>query len=377
MIAQLPPAQYIDSDDLLLELVAHTEGEKLIAVDTESNNMYAYQGRICLIQLSTEHQDYIIDPLAIEDMQPFGDLLADKRIEKIFHAAEYDLVCFRRDFGFEVRNIFDTMYAARFCKVKHFGLADLLWNYFEVEVDKSHQRDDWGKRPLPKDSLKYAQMDTHYLHRLRTLLREKLINLGYLEAAYEAFEDALYIEVKEQVFDPNGFWKLGRPRSLTRRQMSILRELYILRDEIAREQDRPHFKTISNQTLITLARRQPRSYKRLYDMNGLNERTVQYYGQDILGAIKRGRSNDLPSPPPSNGPPSDVAERYTVLHAWRRDRAAERGLDSSLIISKHTLWEIARIMPQNLDALHEIDGIGEWRLKTYGEEIIEVIKNMR
>ena len=377
VIAHLPPAKYIDSDEALLELVTHLEGEKLLAIDTESNNMYAYQGRICLIQLSTEHEDYIIDPLTIKDMRPFGNLLADKRIEKIFHAAEYDLVCFRRDFGFEVQNIFDTMYAARFCKAKQFGLADLLWEYFEVEVDKSHQRDDWGQRPLPKDSLKYAQMDTHYLHQLRDVLREKLIKLGHLEEAYEAFDDALYIEAKEQVFDPDGYWKLGRPRSLTRRQMAILRELYILRDEIAREQDRPHFKTITNQTLIMLARRQPRSFKRLYEMKGLNDHIVQYYGQDIIGAIKRGRENEIPAPPPNHSPSAELAERYTVLHAWRRDRAEERDLDSSLILSKHTLWELARTMPQTMDELKAIDGMREWRLNAYGEEILKLIKHMK
>jgi ribonuclease D len=159
--------------------------------------------------------------------------------------------------------------------------------------------------------------------------------------------------------------------------MAILRELYILRDEIAREEDRPHFKTIPNAALITLARRQPRSFKRLYDIKGLNEHMIRYYGKEILEAVKKGRSNQLPSPPPSNGPSSDLAERYTVLHAWRRDRAEERDLDSSLIISKHTLWELARNMPKTIDELIAIDGIGKWRLKSYGEEILNVIKTMR
>lgn len=377
LTAKLPPAKYIDSDAALKELIVKLNGEKLLAVDTESNNMYAYQGRICLIQLSTAKADYIIDPLAIENLQAFGDVLADKRIEKIFHAAEYDLVCLRRDFSFEVHNIFDTMYAARFCKAPQFGLADLLWNYFEIEVDKSHQRDDWGKRPLPKDSLQYAQMDTHYLHQLRAVLRNELSEQGLLEEAYEAFEDALFIEAKEQVFDPDGFWKLGRPRSLTRRQMAILRELYFLRDDIAREQDSPHFKTIPNAALILLARRQPRSFKRLYDMKGLNEHIVRYYGQEILEAIKKGRTNPLPAPPANNGPSSAMAERYTVLHAWRRDRAEERGLDSSLILSKHTLWELARHMPKTIEELVAIDGIGKWRLKNYGEEILRVIKSIK
>jgi ribonuclease D len=373
----LLPATYIDSDDALLELLSNLKGETILAVDTESNNMYAYEGRICLIQLSTHDADYIIDPLTIENMNPFGDLLADSNIEKIFHAAEYDLLCLKREFGFEVQNLFDTMCAARFCGVQHFGLADLLLGYFDIEVDKSHQQDDWGKRPLPQDSLQYAQMDTHYLHDLRDLLRGKLKELDCLEEAYEVFADALYIEAKDQAFDPDGFWKLGRPRSLTRRQLAILRELYILRDAIAREKDRPHFKVISNTALITLARKQPRNHKTLYDIKGLGEYMIHYHGDDIISAIQKGRSNQLPSPPPHNGPTSDVAERYTILHAWRRDRAEERGIDSSLIISKHTLWQLAHMMPKNKEALTAIEGIGAWRLKTYADEILEIIKTMR
>lgn len=377
IIPQLPTANYIDSDEALIELVANLQSETLLAIDTESNNMYVYQGRICLIQLSTANADYIIDPLEIENMQPLGDLLANTSIEKIFHAAEYDIICFKRDFGFEVRNIFDTMFAARFCKAPHFGLADMLLEYFDIKVDKRHQRDDWGKRPLPIDSLQYAQMDTHFLHELRDRLRGKLIELGQLDEAYEVFSDVLLIEAKEQIFDPNGFWKLGRPNSLTRRQMAILRELYLLRDEIALEQDRPHFKVIANSTLITLTRKKPHTYRELSQIRGLNHHISHTYGKQILAAIQAGNSNRLPKRPPRGGPSPRVAERYTILHVWRRDRAEERDLDSSLIISKHALWELAHIMPQNEGELLAVAGIGEWRLKTYGDELLKLIKTMR
>ena len=166
-VPSLPPATFITTYDALCQLVEQLSQETLIALDTESNSMHAYRGRVCLIQLSTREKDYIIDPLAITDMQPLGQLLVAPSIEKIFHAAEYDLICMQRDFGFSIINVFDTMLASRLLGVPHVGLADVLAAHFGVKPDKRHQLDDWGERPLPEESLIYAQMDTHYLPSLR------------------------------------------------------------------------------------------------------------------------------------------------------------------------------------------------------------------
>lgn len=376
LIPQLPKASMINNDAALQQLVKSLKQENLLAVDTESNNMYAYEGRTCLIQLSTRKADYIIDPLAIKDMQPLGEIFSNPKIEKIFHAAEYDLICMKRDFNFEIHKLFDTMYAARLCNALQFGLADLLLLHFGVEVDKSHQLDNWGQRPLPKASLLYAQMDTHYLPALRDTLIEELKVLGRLEEAYEVFEDVLRIDVKEKEFDPDGYWKIGRPRALTRRQMAVLRELYLLRDKIAQEEDLPPFKTISNPVLINLAKEQPRNHHELHRIKSLNGHDIRVYGERLLAAIETGRNAPLPNQPPRDMPDSDIAERYTVLHAWRRDVAAERGIDSSLILSKNTLWEIARLLPADKEALATIEGMGTWRLDAYGDAILKIVRTL-
>ena len=122
----LPPPTYVDSPDKLNALVHALAGETLLAIDTESNSLYAYRERVCLIQLSTRAADYIIDPLKIRDLQPLAPLFADPTIEKVFHAAEYDLMCMKRDFSFSFNNLFDTMIAARICGYKMIGLGSLI-----------------------------------------------------------------------------------------------------------------------------------------------------------------------------------------------------------------------------------------------------------
>ncbi len=377
MKPKLAPAIYIDTDDALRELVASLRGESLLAVDTESNNLYSYRTQVCLIQLSTREQDYIVDPFPIADMQPLGELFADPGIEKVFHAAEYDLICMKRDFDFDICNLFDTMFAARLAHVEHFGLGDLLATYFDVEVDKSHQRDNWGQRPLPEDSLRYAQMDTHYLPALRDKLLAQLEALDRVEEAREVFQDVLHIDVKSQDFDPDGFWKLGLPRSLTRRQMAYLREVYLEREELAEKRDVPPFKIVGNKALVALARKPPNNLHQMRQLREFAPSQVRRYGERFLDALSRGRKAPLPERPDNHMPDPLVAERYTVLHSWRKERGIQRNLDSSLILSKQTLWEIAREMPEDLEALSKIQGMGEWRLRTYGADLLKVLDSLR
>ncbi|MGB1287874.1 MAG: ribonuclease D, partial [Aggregatilineales bacterium] len=146
--SEMPMPIFVVSDDALRDLVDMLSSETLLAIDTESNSMYVYRSRVCLIQVSTREHDYIIDPLAIEDMQPFGELMKNPDIEKIFHGAEYDLLCLKRDFNFELVNLFDTMLTARLLRLEVQGLADLLYAYFQIDMDKTQRLSNWGVRPL-------------------------------------------------------------------------------------------------------------------------------------------------------------------------------------------------------------------------------------
>ena len=162
----------------------------VVAVDTESNSLYAYQERVCLIQFSIPNQDYLVDPLALEDLSALAPLFNSSKIEKIFHAAEYDIIMLDQDFGFDFENLFDTMVAARILGWKAVGLGSILKDQFGIEVEKKYQRANWGKRPLSKDMLVYAQLDTHYLISLRERIKSDLENIGRWPLAKEDFQHA-------------------------------------------------------------------------------------------------------------------------------------------------------------------------------------------
>ncbi len=178
---------YVDTPSTLNILLKDLSSEAIIAIDTESNSLHAYKEQVCLIQFSTPSQDYLLDPLALPNIDALSPLFENPEIEKIFHAAEYDLICLKRDFGFRFVNIFDTMIAARILGYKKVGLGNLLEQKFNVKVNKKFQKADWGKRPLTNDMLSYARLDTHYLIELRGIFKGELEKTKKWDLAKEDF----------------------------------------------------------------------------------------------------------------------------------------------------------------------------------------------
>jgi len=371
---ELPPATVITSTASLVAHVDRWASEPLLAVDTESNSLHAYQEQVCLIQLSTRQADFIIDPLRIENLDALGRLLADPAIETVFHAAEYDIMCLKRDFGFSFARLFDTMLAARICGVKRLGLASMLEEHFGVQVNKKYQRANWGERPLTPEMLRYAQLDTHFLPRLRDYWRARLIQEGRWEEAAESFAALAAIPAAQGDFDPEGYWRLNGAPALPPRQIAALRELYLFREETARQRDCPPFKIMSDKTLLELAQSDARRPQDLYGISGMSGGQVRRYGAAVVAAIRRGHKKEPPRRPPAPPRPADVVvARFEALHDWRKTRAQQRGVESDVIVSRDALWALARLAPRSAADLAQIPELGPWKSQVYGEEILQVI----
>jgi ribonuclease D len=353
------------------------QDEPLIAVDTESNSLFAYHEQVCLIQLSTRTQDWVIDPLAIPDMSPLGPLFDDAHIEKVFHAAEYDLMCLKRDYGFTFNNLFDTMVSARIIGRKAIGLANMLEEFFGVQTDKRFQRADWSVRPIPPEQLEYAQQDTHYLPALRDILFNLIQERGNLDEARDVFARLSEVPPASHTFDPEGYWHINAARDFTRRQMALLRELYLLREDIAERRNRPPFKVVTDDVLASIAASAPRNQTELGAVPGMSHGQVERYGSAILQAIQRGWHAKTPPRPDHNQRMDTVTmARYEALRDWRKTRAAERGVESDVIIPKEALWALARTPPRTVADLDGVPGLGPWKREKYGAELIKLLAHV-
>jgi len=379
----LPPLTLINGPRQLKRMLERLHGQPAVAIDTEANSLHAYQEQVCLIQLSVPEADYIVDPLseqfafAPETFAPFGELLADPAVQKIFHAAEYDLIGLKRDFGFQVANLFDTMQAARVMGWPQVGLGSLLEKFFGIVLDKRLQRADWAQRPLSPDLLGYARLDTRYLIDLRDVMIGELTRAGRLAEAQEDFRRLEHVEGNGRVFDPEGYRRIGRSNELSPRQLAALRELYLFRNEQAKRLNRPPFKVMGDQTLIALALQMPAAANDLRAAE-MSPHQIRRFGAGVLAALERAHHAPVPGAAAARARPDDaVLARYEALRAWRKERAKQRGVESDVILPRDVVWALARKPPRTLEELDQIADLGPWRRQEYGEEILKVLAKVR
>ena len=373
----LPPPIVIADEAGLDRLVQELARHPIIAVDTESNSLHAYRERVCLIQFSTPLDDFILDPIRVNDLQPLAAVFANPAQQKVFHAAEYDIICLRRDYQFQFKNLFDTMSAARSLGWPQVGLSAILEARFGVTMNKKYQRADWGRRPLRPEQLDYARLDTHYLLQLRDLQLQALIAAGHWPEAEEEFERiaSLGADAEPSATGDDAFWRVKGARDLAPVQSAILQELFAYRDEQARRIDRPLFMVMGDATLMELARRAPRRSEDLPGIPGMTADQIRRHGPAVLRAIERGLRAPAPRPPQAVREPDDVRDRYDRLHTWRKERARARGVESDVILPRRALLDLARRPPRTEEDLTHITDFGPWRRRTYGEAILALVSS--
>ncbi len=373
----LKPPQIITHFAQLTALLERLRTCTSIAVDTESDSLYVYREKVCLIQVSTPDDDYLIDPLADIDLTPLGTVFANPRIQKVFHAAEYDVMCLRRDYGFAFANLFDTMWAARILGWQRVGLGDVLQEHFGITLDKKWQRHNWGKRPIEPAALAYARFDTHYLLRLRDLQLKQLQQLDRLEEATEVFTDLAEAVYNGHEAGPDDFWHVKGVYDLSGRGQAILRQLVMLREREARRQNRPSFKVLGDKTLKALAERAPHHLEQLSGIDGMTPGQIQRYGTALLAAVTHGQKDPIPTPPRRTSIDPEIMVRYEKLRVWRKQVAAQRGVEPDVIVSNAVLMDIAHRRPRTLEDVPAQSGFGPWRRKTYGQQLLKVISDGR
>ncbi len=367
---------WVDSKNAIEKAVHEFEDQPALAIDTESNSLFAYQERVCLIQISTPTNDYLIDPLAIEDVSILGPIFANPHQEKIFHASEYDIICLKRDFRFSFSNLFDTQIAARILGYPQFGLGAMLQEKLGVTVDKKYQRANWGLRPISPVMLDYARLDSHYLFDLREILAAELVQQGLLPLAQEDFR--LACEAKNHVNGDKSqnCWKVAGSQSLDPQQAAILFELCRYRDEQARKMDLPLFKVLSNELLLSLCLNPPATLLDLKQDHGMGDRMIQRHGRGLLEAVQSG----LAQPPLRRGPrvrPDDrLIKRVEALKDWRKNMGKELKVESDIVLPREIMELIAEKNPGNHQELKNLMQQVPWRYDHFADSILNVLKKL-
>jgi ribonuclease D len=158
------PAVWIRTPEELGRLAQRLRGQPAIALDTEADSLYHHREKVCLVQLAAASGEAVlVDPLALRNLEPLRDVLADPRTVKVLHGADYDVTSLKRDFGFTFASLFDTMLASRLLGLPEVGLQAVLRNELGIALSKASQKDDWSVRPLTPLQEHYALADVRHL----------------------------------------------------------------------------------------------------------------------------------------------------------------------------------------------------------------------
>jgi ribonuclease D len=363
----------IAEDEGLAKFASRLVGAKRVAIDTEAASYHRYNDRIYLLQLSTDSETVIIDPLAVRKLDPIGRLLRDREVEVVFHDADYDLRVLDRDYRFRAGHVFDTKIAAQLLGEPAVGLGALLEKYFGLQLNKKLQRADWSRRPLTPEMIAYAAADTRYLLALRDELDSQLQRLDRHGWAQEEFKQLEAVRWNSSNGNGPAYLRLKGAKALPPRSRAVLRAIHHWRESKASDMDRAPFRVLGNDALLALAKGAPTTRAALGKLPGVPLSAVRRYGEELLGAVRAGLAT-----PPNRYPVIERSKRSKIdkeakqrldrLKSLRNRTAKSLGVDVGVLCPNGTLEAITRAAPSSAQELRKVKELRKWQRAALDEK---------
>ncbi|KAF8636209.1 hypothetical protein AX17_003695 [Amanita inopinata Kibby_2008] len=373
------PFTWVSTPEVFQAMLAKLRQASEIAVDLEHHDYRTHSGFVCLMQLSTRQEDWIVDALALrEELVELNEVFTDPGIIKVFHGAESDIIWLQRDFNVYVVNLFDTFHASRLLEFPRHGLANLLEMYCDFIPDKRYQLADWRIRPLPEEMLLYARSDTHFLLYIYDCLRNALLDRsrsqsrsnsrspsssstptppsagphGLLLAAVSRSRETSLRVYQKDMYDAvtgsgSGGWdmlarKWNKPllfanndNSMGKLQRSVYRAVHAWRDSVAREEDESTRYVLPNHYLFRFAEQPPNDMAALLNMFSSGAPpVVRRRAKELLDIVREATKVALTSPLPEKVATPQVEAVQTPIPT----ESGQNGFAVSQSTSKIDIW---------------------------------------
>lgn len=360
-----PAYEYIDSNAALLEACMRWQQVKVLAMDTEFIRVSTFFPKPGLFQVNDGEQISLIDPLVIDQWQPFQEVLQSSGVVKVFHACDEDIELFYHFLGVKTQAVFDTQVAAAFCGFDYsMGYQRLVESVFDVLIPKQSSRSDWLQRPLTETQCEYAAADVDYLFKLYPILLEKLQDNGFLYAVNEEYQAVLAGICSEDY--SQAYLRIKRAQNLRPKALSVLKKLAAWRELTMREQDLPRNRIASNDALLRMATMHEVTEQKLFHVNGLPKTIASQYQQQLLELIelaKKSSDSDLAALPIDK-------LRLQKIKQSLQQVAAEHGVAEQMLSKK--LYNEALAKCSSADAL-ACSTINDWRQPFYQQALAQMV----
>jgi ribonuclease D len=346
------------------------QGAPFVAVDTEFMRETTFWPKLCLIQAAAPGVEAVIDPLAETiDLAPFLEVMRDRSIEKVFHAARQDVEIFH-NLGAIPQPLFDTQIAGMAAGFgEQIAYDALVRQMLNIELDKSSRFTDWARRPLSEAQLTYALADVTHLAELYPVLRtrlEKASRLAWVTEEMQAITDPALYDV-----EPESAWKRLRPRRHSAKYLSVFRAVAAWRERTAQARDQPRGRILKDDAIDELATQAPLDADALGRLRSVPKGFAgSKFGPELLEAIQAGLKNPEAYAPviERSSPAASPAAGAVVelLKVLLKARAEDAGVASKLIATVADLEKIANDDQAQTPALHG------WRREAFGEDALKL-----
>jgi len=343
---------YIEDYSALVSLCQKLSNSAVLAIDTEFVRTRTLYPKLGLLQVCDGEHLALIDPIAIDDLSPFWQLLTDGNIIKVLHACSEDLEVFLTAANCRPVNLIDSQIMMSF--LGHglsLGYAAMVKHYLDIEVDKSESRTDWTKRPLSAKQLDYAEADVDYLFQLYPRIYQALQDNNWLAAAKE--ETERLIERKFTLIDENTLYRnIKMSWRLNRKQLQLLKSLAMWRFQQAKKRDLPIGFVAKDHTLIALAQSNPADVGAMGKLEGIDILDVRHKGKAMLVILQQ--ANKVTE--------QDYPEKITRLDEYPGYKQIFKKV--KIIISATALS--SGLLPENLASKKQINHYLSWHFKLNG-----------
>ena len=335
---------YISTSDELSAFCERIGKERVIAVDTEFLRERTYYPKLCLVQVGTASEIGAIDPILIKDLSPLASIFADERVTKVFHACGQDLEVILDGMGVACTSVFDTQVAAAFLGMRQqVSYASLVEAYAGVRLPKAESLTDWSRRPLDPEQLTYAEDDVRYLPAIYESMIEQLVEKDRL--SWVQPEIAEVCDPSHMHRDPRmAYLRLKRSSSLTRRQLAIAREVCAWREKTAASHDIPRKWVLSDEVVVEVCKRAPRTRDRLRKIRGTDQ-LAEKDVRDLLEMVQVGEgvpASECPQQERHSHPSPELESVVDLMIALVRVVSEKFGIATQLIATRDDLVEFAQ-----------------------------------
>ena len=362
--------QFIDTPEALSQFCQHIKDSDWLAIDTEFLREKTYHPKLCLLQIANDDVIACVDPLAINDLSELLDILYKPNMTLVFHAARQDLELFFLLREALPQNLFDTQLAATVLGYgDQIGYGKLVKECLNVDLDKSHSRTDWSKRPLDQAQIDYAADDVRYLRKLYPILKsalEEKDRLNWLDDDFTKLTDT-----KTYTPAPDSIWRkvkgAGRLKGV---QLAILQKIGQWREHIALDKNRPRRWILKDEVMIDLARIAPSSNEKLKKIRGLEEKTIAKHGQTLLNLIEQAKALPQSEWPELKQPIPLTNEQEALIDALMallRHYCAEQSIAPAAVATRKDIELLVR-------GERDISLVTGWRREIVGQYLEQFLR---